>query len=514
MNLQNNTDTIINKFKEKNYDFVIEKTNFLSEKENKNDLLWTLRGLSYLNKNNKIDSFKCLNIAIKINPKNIDAKNYLGILFNNSGKLKQAEKYFRECIQSNPNYISSIFNLANLKLKTNNFEEAISLYLKALKINENIEKIYINLGFAYQSIKQSQKAKLILEKCLNKFPSSTEADKLLSSQTNFKNDENYLMSMVKKLDTKQLNDDQKINLLFAIGKGFEDKKDYKKSFTYYSKGNYLKRSNLKSDINQKIELFEGIESFFSDFKFKSDNIDEEKKIIFIFGLPRSGTTLIESIISSHDKVSGVGEINFLSNFVKSNFFKDNKIILKNLDNFSGLSLKKEYFNYLESFNIKKNIITDKSLDAYFNLGFIKHFFPESKLIHCQRNAKDNCLSIYKNLFTDNEAWKYDEKELIEYYSLYKRIMNFWDKKISKDILNINYEELVNNKEITVKKIINYCQLKWSEKCLNHHNYVSPIKTLSLNQANKPVYSTSVGSSNNYDIYLREMFDKLSLQINK
>ena len=514
MNLQNNTEIIINKFKEKNYNFVIEKTNFLSEKENNNDLLWTLRGLSYLNKNNKIDSFKCLNIAVKINPKNIDAKNYLGILYNNSGKLRKAEKYFKECIQLNPVYISSIFNLANLKLKTNNFAEAISLYIEALKINENIEKIYINLGFAYQSTKQSKKAKLILEKCLNKFPSSTEADKLLSSQTNFKNDENYLMSMVKKLNTKQLNDDQKINLLFAIGKGFEDKEDYKKSFNYYSKGNYLKRSNLKSDINQKTKLFENIESFFSNFQFQNEIIDNKKKIIFIFGLPRSGTTLVESIISSHDKVSSVGEINFVSNFVKSNFFKDSKIIINDLDKCSGSSLKEEYFNYLESFNIKNSVITDKSLDTYFNLGFIKYFFPGSKLIHCQRNAKDNCLSIYKNLFTDNESWKYDENELIEYYSLYKRIMNFWNKKISKDILNINYEELVNNKESTVKKIINYCQLKWSEKCLNHHNYVAPIKTLSLNQANKPVYSKSIGSSNNYDIYLREMFDNLSLQMNK
>ena len=199
MKIQNNTEVIISKFKEKNYNFVIEKTNFLSEKENNNDLLWTLRGLSYLNKNNKIDSLKCLNMAVKINPKNIDAKNYLGILYNNSGKLRQAEKCFKECMQSKPDYISSIFNLANLKIKTNNFEEAISLYIKALKINENIEKIYINLGFAYQSTKQSQKAKLILEKCLNKFPSSTEADKLLSLQTNFKNDENYLMDMVKKL---------------------------------------------------------------------------------------------------------------------------------------------------------------------------------------------------------------------------------------------------------------------------------------------------------------------------
>ena len=118
------------------------------------------------------------------------------------------------------------------------------------------------------------------------------------------------------------------------------------------------------------------------------------------------------------------------------------------------------------------------------------------------------------MFTDNEAWKYDENELVEYYSLYKRIMNFWNKKIGKDILNINYEDLVKNNETTVKKIINHCQLKWDEKCLSQHNYVAPIKTLSLNQANKPVYSSSIGSSNNYDIYLRKMFDNLDLKVSK
>ena len=221
--------------------------------------------------------------------------------------------------------------------------------------------------------------------------------------------------------------------------------------------------------------------------------------------------MVESILSSHDKVSSIGEINFLSNLVKSNFFKDNKIILNDLHKFSGLNLKKEYFNYLESFNIKNDVITDKSLDNYFYLGFIKHFFPGSKFIHCQRNAKDNCLSIYKNLFTDNEAWKYDENELIKYFFLYKRIINFWIKKIGNNILNIKYEELVNNNEKTVRKIINYCQLEWSIKCLNHHNHLAPIKTLSLNQANKPLYSTSVGSSNNYNLYLKKMFDNLSLQ---
>ena len=155
------------------------------------------------------------------------------------------------------------------------------------------------------------------------------------------------------------------------------------------------------------------------------------------------------------------------------------------------------------------MITDKSVNNYFYLGFIKHYFPESKLIHCQRNAKDNCLSIYKNLFPDNQAWKYDEKELVEYYNLYKNIMSFWDKKIGKSILNVDYENLITNNEHTVKKIINYCNLDWSEKCLNHHKNNMTIRTLSTNQANKPIYSSSINSYKNYQFYLNEMFNNLN-----
>jgi tetratricopeptide (TPR) repeat protein len=505
LDTENIIKIIINKFKNNNFDFVIEKSSFLLKELKNNDLLWTLQGVSFLNKNDEFNCIKCLQTAIEINPKNIDARNYLGIAYKKLNNLAEAEKYYLECIKINPNYIGSLLNLANLKIIINNFDEAISLYIKALKIDENVENIYINLAHAYQSTRQFEKAKIILNKCLKKFPLSTKADRLLSSQINFKNEESYLNSFLEKLDEKKISKEKKIDLLFAIGKAFEDKKDYKKSFDYYSKGNSWKRNSLKSNINQKIKLFNSIKSFFLnfDFEYKTNFYDREKKIIFIFGLPRSGTTLIENIISSHDKVSSTGEINFLNNF-----FKDNEIVSNNVNNLLNLDLKKKYFDYLKLFNLRNSTITDKSLNNYFYLGFIKHYFPQSKLIHCQRNARDNCLSIYKNLFVDNQAWKYDEKELVDYYNLYKKIMKFWNKKMGKDILNIEYENLINNKEYTIKKIINYCELEWSEKCLNHHKNDMSIRTLSKNQANKPIYSSSIDSYKNYEIYLKEMFNNL------
>ena len=506
LNLNNEIKIIIEKFKKNEFNFVIKNSKILLKKFKNNDLLWTLQGVSYLNQNNKILSLECLKTAIRINPKNIDARNYLGIVFKKLNKLVEAEKCYLECNKLNPNYFSSLLNLANLKVIINQFDDAIGLYVKALKINENVEEIYINLAHAYQSTKQFKESKLILNRCLDKFPASSKADRLLSSQTNFAVDDKYLQLLLKKLSEKELAKKQKINLFFAIGKAFEDKKDYKRSFKYYSKGNNWEKKYLKSNLSFKKKIFNKIRLFFSDFNFESNNknFDKKKKIIFIFGLPRSGTTLLENIISSHDKVSSTGEINFISKF-----FNDNEIISNDLNDLLNLNLKKKYLDYLKLFKLKNNVMTDKSLNNYFYLGFIKHYFPESKFIHCKRNAKDNCLSIYKNLFVDSQYWKYDEEELVKYFLLYKDIMNFWNEKMNKEILNVEYENLINNKEFTVKEIIDYCGLEWNEKCLSHHKNNMTIKTLSANQAHKPIYSTSINSHKKYEIYLKEMFNNLN-----
>jgi tetratricopeptide (TPR) repeat protein len=508
LNLNNEIKIIIEKFKNKNFSFVINKTTSLLKKKINNDFLWNIKGLSFQSIGDHINALDCFKFAIKINPKNIDAKNNLGLLYQMASKLKEAENCFEECIKLDPNFVNSLINLGNLKIKTNNFNEAILIYNKVLKINQNIEIIYLHLGQAYQNTKQFEKAEIIFKKALKKFPLLTKADKLLSMQTNYSTNEEHLNLMLDKINKNELNIDHKIDLSFSIAKAFEDKKNYSQSFNYLAKGNGLKRSKLNFNIKDQIKLFESIKSYFSNFKYKEKIHDPKKRVIFIFGLPRSGTTLVENIISSHNQVSGVGEINFLTKFFRLNFYKENKINLDNVNNFLNLDLQKEYFNYLKSFNLKNDIITDKSLNVYFNLGFIKYFFPGSKFIHCHRNAKDNCLSIYKNLFNDNVGWKYDQKEIVDYYNLYQDIVNFWNEKLNNDILHVKYEDLIRYKEPNIKKIINYCDLKWDENCLHHQNNDMPIKTLSFNQANRPIYSSSINSSKNFENYLKNMFDKL------
>ena len=394
---------------------------------------------------------------------------------------------------------------AAAKVTQGDYEGAIKLYNNVLKSDENVESVYINLAQAYQSTKDFNKSLEIIHKGIKKYPKQTKLDKLLSIQTNYINDETHLNEMINKIDNN-LNDDQKINLFFAIGKAYEDKKDYSNSFKYYSNGNDLKRKKLRFNIKDKIKLFNELKEFFKNHTLKAKNISKlNNKVIFVFGLPRSGTTLVENIISSHKKVTGMGEINYLNKFFNLNFIKNDQLNIDFINDFLKHDLQKYYFEFIKFFNIKNEIITDKSLNIYWFLGFIDIFFPNAKFIHCQRNPKDNCLSIYKNLFEDGQGWKYNESELIEYYKLYKEIMEFWNSKLSRKILNIKYEDLVNESNKNIKNLIKFCDLDWDENCLNHHKNNMPIKTLSLNQANKPIYKTSINSSKNFEQYLKEIF---------
>ena len=503
-------EIIVNRFKNSDFEYVINKTTILLKKIPNNDLLWNLKGLSLQNLGNIKDSISCFQMSLNNNQKNIAARNNLGNSYKYANQLKLAEECFEECINIDPNYTASIVNLANLKTIVNDFDNAIKLYNKVLSNNENIESIYVNLAQAYQSTRQFEKALQIISKGIQKYPNQTKLDKLLSVQTNYNENEIHLNQMLEKLSNQNLNEEQKINLYFSIGKAYEDKKEYSKSFDFYLKGNELKRRKLKFNINDKIKLFNDIKKYFLSNKvIINDKKLHNKKVIFIFGLPRSGTTLIENIISSHNKVSSMGEINYLNKFFSLNFVKNDQLNIDFINKFSNIDLQKFYFDFVESFNIKTDIVTDKTLNIYWFLGFIKMFFPNAIFIHCQRDPKDNCLSIFKNLFEDGQGWKYNENELIKYYYLYNEIMSFWNSQLNDCILNIQYEDVIIDSKKNIKEIIKFCNLDWDENCLNHQKNKAPIKTLSLNQANKPIYSSSVNSSKNYKPYLKELFSKFN-----
>jgi len=290
-----------------------------------------------------------------------------------------------------------------------------------------------------------------------------------------------------------------------LSKSYSDINDYKKSSEYFKIANMLQYTLMKNyDFDKEMEVFEIIKEKFKNYKFKSTKSNKFPSKIFIVGLPRSGTTLTHQIISSHSKVYGAGELPII-NKIFNDKIRDNKFLTNFFEN-SSLSEKliQDLSEELEKFFQKysKDVILDKAPLNFIWVGFIKILFPDAKVIHCKRNLKDTALSIYKNCFDGQSIpWSYNENTLVKFINAYQDLMEFWNQKLPDYIYNLDYETLISDQVNETKKIIEYCNLDWEENCINYTKNKAAIKTVSISQARKPIYSSSKNLSEKYLDYL-------------
>jgi len=499
----------------KNYNKVIEGCNKVLKTNPNIPYALNLCGLALQGKKNFLLSINFFTRAINIEPKNIAAINNLANSYKYLTKIDLAEKLYLKALAIKPNYIQALNNYGNLKQQIGDIDSSIELYLKALNINSKQTGIMFSLASAYQQLGNFEKSEEIIIKILLIEPKNTSVHKLRSEIVKYTKNNDHLIEMEILLKDNSLNEEQIIDLSFALGKAYEDIGDYEKAYKNLEIGNFKRKNKVNFDINNHKKLFNSIIKTFENVDFASfKKKTKDKKIIFICGMPRSGTTLVEQIITSHKEVNGAGELIYLQNSVEKNFVEDFKLnkqkIIEEASSSKNL-IENEYLELLDLHKYSSKIITDKAPQNFRWIGFMKIFFPNCKIIHCNRNAKDNCLSIFKNNFPSTHMdWSFDQKDIAEYYNLYFKLMNFWNSKISNEIYNAKYENIIKDKETEIKKIIQFCDLEWDPACLNHHqNKKTPISTVSVAQARKPIYSSSLNSYNNYTQYLSELFSALN-----
>ena len=516
MELLEKLQTLNNHLVAKNYKKVIDGCNKILKKNPNIPYVLNLCGLALQGSKNTLASINFFNKAIEFEPENIAAMNNLANSYKALSKFDIAEKLYLKILKINPKYIKAFNNYGNLKQQIGDFNGCIELYLKALEIKPNVN-ILLSLASAYQEIGNFKKCKEIADKALTAQPRNTSIHKLISSIIDYKNDNDHLIVMENLIKDKTLKTEQLVDLSFGLGKAYEDIGNYEKSFENLEKGNKLKKTKINYKINNQVKLFENITKTFNDLDLESlKKTSKNKNIIFICGMPRSGTTLIEQIIAAHPQVNGAGELIYLQNSIQQNFIEDFKLNKQKIINEASSNnniIESKYFEFLDFHKFNSKLITDKAPQNFRWIGFMKIFFPSSKIIHCNRNAKDNCLSLFKNNFASSHMdWTYDQKDIAEYYNLYYGLMKFWNKKLPNDIYNANYEKIVQNKEIEIKKLIEFCGLKWDVACLNHHKHIkTPISTVSVVQARKPIYSSSLNSNNKYSKYLNDLYSSLKIK---
>ena len=501
-----------------------KETRELIKENPKISFLYNLLGLSLNAQNRSEEAMKVYNLGLKIDPKNAMIYNNLALIYYNKSQkstkfktnIKKAEELYKKCLELNPKIPEANTNLGNLYNSIDKNDEAIKYHKLAISADPKYFFSFLNLAHVYISIGNFTEGKNYLKQAIEQNPNFILAHRELSRITKYSKNNTHLKKLQELYENTDIKDsDNKMNLSFALGKAYEDIENFDESFKFYETGNLINRTKINFSIEEENNYFNEIKKTYNQKLFnKYKNFGEENRSpIFIVGMPRSGTTLVEQILSSHSKVYGAEEIFLIPELIDKYFSRDKlNFFLQGIFNFDESNFKKmgeEYISLTKDISNNSERTTDKFPANFLYIGLIKLILPKSKIIHCQRNPKDNIFSIYKNYFPGNRiTFGCDLNEAVQYYNMYFDLMKFWNNILPNFILNLKYEDLVNNTDDQVKKLLNFCDLNWEDKCLKFYDTKRPIRTASDTQVRNKIYKTSIDLWKNYEKFLNKYYIKL------
>ena len=504
------------------------------------------------------EAYKKAEMAIKQDPANSEFQNCMGLIFKDYNDINKAILFFKRALSLDPMNVEAMTNVADAYRNTNNFSKALDHYQRAIEIDPKFCKAYKNFSTTLRAIGKLDEAEKVidfalnqmpdeddvyrikavilidrglfeearnyLEKCLVKNELNSEAYRLLSRIKKFQKNDTHLNKMKKIIKDVSLSKNDQSHIYFAMGKAYEDLGKYKDAFKNFKSGNDVVCSQLNISLKNHMSL--SARKLFENIKKHSlkNNLDtkihyENNKVrpIFVLGMPRSGTSLVENIISSHSLVKACGELSYIRDYSYEFLeeFSDNENSLKNdLINIKQMNSKdykdfgNSYLEYIKRFSQNKSIITDKMPHNFLWISLIKNALPFAKVIYLERNPLDVCLSLYKNLFSEKEAhfYSFDLRTLGHYYNLHKDLMEHWDNIYPGFIYRCKYEKIVFNPEIEIKKLIRFCDLTWEDNILKFNNQKNIISTASNFQARQKIYKSSVDIWKNYKLDLKPLLE--------
>ena len=441
--------------------------------------------------------------ALDLNPNSVLTLNNLGILLQDKVKYKESLDIFKKALRIEPNNVNFLCNIANSYLHIGDNKKAIKYLDKCISINPNFDKAFSFKGVIYAHSGQKEKSIKSFQNAIKINNFNADAYRQLSRLYNFKPNDPLIRQMEKVYDNELLVAEEKAILSFALGKSYEDLKEYSKSFNFYKNGNDFYKNKYRPQIIPE-------EVFFKNLAKASIHIDPNKKLkkydlkpIFVLGLPRSGTSLIEQILSSHSKVEGLGELNTLGRFIENNLitYKEGFIpTIKKYDKDEQLSLSDYYMGSIKTIDSSTKYFVDKMPHNFRWISYILNSHLSAKVILVERNPMDNCFSLFKMLFSARQqhSYTFDLEVLGKYYLIYRDLVNYWKEIYKHNIYTCKYEKLISDPETEIKKLVDFCDLKWEEKILSFHKTKRSVNTASHTQVRQKLYSTSINSWKNYE----------------
>lgn len=481
---------------------------------------------------NKIaDAIYYMQQAAEIAPEIALYRRNLGELLRRTGQLEAAIASHHVAIQIEPHLAENHFLLGLAYNDNHQFELAIKHYHTALSYDHNNGLAWNNLGASYESMGNKQTAKIAYATAIGLNPKHVEAQNNLgaiyseegrledarahftaaiAANPNFI-EAHYNLSLIK---TYTLDDPHlaflesimqkmdhysapiRIRYYFALAKALDDTKQYARAFKSYAAGNQLYYLNNPWDKTKLQNLVEQIPVIFTKSVMKPSQVKQDLRCpIFIVGMPRAGTTLIEQILSSHENIYGAGELSILDNIIQEAYHAANipfNIWVTQLTDHEYAKLGEKYLERTWQLAPHKLFIIDKMPSNCFYVGMIYRMLPNAKIIHAIRDPMDSCFSCFTHHFKNGMSFAYDLTALGNYYLLYAKAMQHWHKVLPQGaIFNLPYEQLIADQEGLSKQLLDYIGLPWDPNCLKFYENERIVKTASLTQVRKPIYKTSI-----------------------
>ncbi len=418
--------------------------------------------------------------AVAMKPSDAISNANLAIAYSNLDRYDDAYKYAQKALKLDPKSATNLHLMGLIHFETGNIEQAIDYFVKAIRIDKTF-------GNAYADLARSRKFSAADSKVIIRF-------------------ENALK--------ESMPPEQRAFIHFGLGKIYDDCQEWDKAFRQFRQGNLLSRAS--ADVTPPRRQFKQVKKVFTQTLLNQGELhgSQSAKPVFVVGMPRSGTTLIEQIIASHPQGAGAGELREIDEIFSKICTPDgdDKFRTSCARNLNSEELSRQaryYLDILEDHRDNSERIVDKMPENYFNLGLVHLLFPNATIIHTVRNPLDTCLSCYFQSFIAVD-WSFDLGWIAERYCFYREVMDYWQQVLPQNgILTVEYENVVEDPEAQVRRILAACNLPWDPACLEFNQASRAVKTASLWQVRQPIYRTSKQRWVNYAEHLQPLIKPLS-----
>ncbi len=475
-----------------------------------------------LERGNGEAAYRFLEAAVARDSGSAAAQETLAAAAAATGRFETAAMALKRVVEATPGNLAALGNLGSVLLRLDQRDGAAAAYEQVLAMEPRSVPVLCNLAILRAEAGEHEAARALYRRVFEVAPDDAEAYHDYSRIKTFRPGDPDLAAMERLRARPDLDSERAMFLDFALAKAFEDMGDWDAAFRHVASGNRLKRATLAFDAAKQEALVDDIVSVFDAafIEARQGSGFDDPRPIFIVGMPRSGTSLVEQILACHPGVHGFGEINRLRDVVlgragagpgvggmsaKGRGFPDGVV-----DHGRG-----DFRRHGEA-NVKPLAegapealrLTDKMPGNFFFVGLIHLALPGARIVHCVRGPMDTCLSCYQIHFTAGQEFTYDLTELGRYYRLYARLMDHWRAVLPGRFLDLGYEDLVAEPEPRMRELLDFCGLEWDEACLDFHKSRRPVNTASAHQIHQPIYRTAVERWKRYEEHLGALRDAL------